>query len=336
MKEAYLYEKLDENNLRCKLCSHRCIIAPGKRGICRVRENRDGKLYSLVYERAAARNIDPIEKKPFFHFLPSSHSFSIATVGCNFNCAFCQNSDISQIVRNDGEIIGEKLTPESIVELAAAHSCKSISYTYTEPTIFMEYACDTARIAKKKGIKNNFVTNGYMTKEALNFLHPNLDAANVDLKAFSDKFYRQMCGAKLKPVLSSIEEMKRLGIWVEVTTLIIPSLNDSDKELREIAEFIKNTGEEIPWHLSRFHPTYKVNNIPSTPVETLRRARKIGKEAGLRYVYSGNVPGDDGENTYCYSCGKPLIRRFGFQMLENVIVEGKCPRCGAVIDGVFL
>jgi pyruvate formate lyase activating enzyme len=335
MKEAYLYKKEAGGEVRCELCAHRCIIAPGKKGICRVRENRGGTLYSLVYGKAVARNIDPIEKKPFFHFLPASSSFSIATVGCNFRCSYCQNFDISQMVRDGNEIIGENLPPEDVVRLAVEHDCQSISYTYTEPTIFMEYAYDTARLAKEKGLKNNFVTNGYMTEEALRFVHPNLDAANIDLKAFTEKFYTDMCGAKLEPVLSSIAGMKRLGIWVEVTTLIIPTLNDSPHELREIAEFIRGVGEEIPWHVSRFHPTYRVNDTPATPADTLKKAREIGREAGLRYVYTGNIPGDDGENTYCYQCGKLLIRRYGFQVIENVIVDAKCPQCEAVIDGVF-
>ncbi len=335
MKEAYLYEKANGKAVKCKLCAHRCTIAPGKEGICRVRENRGGTLYSLVYGKAVARNVDPIEKKPFFHFLPGSSSFSIATVGCNFHCSYCQNFDISQMVRDGNEIIGESLPPEDVVRLAVEYDCRSISYTYTEPTIFMEYAYDTACFAKEKGLKNNFVTNGYMTEEALKFVRPNLDAANIDLKAFTDKFYTDMCGAKLEPVLSSIAGMKRLGIWVEVTTLIIPTLNDSPHELREIAEFIKSVGEEIPWHVSRFHPTYRVNDTPATPADILRKAREIGREAGLRYVYTGNIPGDDGENTYCYQCGKLLIRRYGFQVIENVIVDAKCPQCGAVIDGVF-
>ena len=335
MKEAYLYEKANGKAVKCKLCAHRCTIAPGKEGTCRVRENRGGTLYSLVYGKAVARNVDPIEKKPFFHFLPGSSSFSIATVGCNFHCSYCQNFDISQMVRDENEIIGETLPPEDVVRLAVEYDCRSISYTYTEPTIFMEYAYDTACLAREKGLKNNFVTNGYMTEEALRFIHPNLDAANVDLKAFTDKFYTDMCGARLEPVLSSIAGMKRLGIWVEVTTLIIPTLNDSPHELREIAEFIKGVGEEIPWHVSRFHPTCRVNDTPATPADILRKAREIGREAGLRYVYTGNIPGDDGENTYCYQCGKLLIRRYGFQVIENVIGDAKCPQCGAVIDGVF-
>lgn len=335
MKEAYLYEKMADGKVKCNLCNHRCVIFPGKRGICGVRENREGVFYSSVYGKAAAKNVDPVEKKPFFHFLPGSYSFSIATVGCNFRCSFCQNFEISQAVRDEGRVIGEELLPEDIVRYAVENNCRSISYTYTEPTIFMEYAYDTACLAKEKGIRNNFVTNGYMTEDALNFFHPHLDAANVDLKAFSDKFYAEMCGAKLKPVLSSIAKMKSLGIWVEITTLVIPTMNDSPEELRQIAEFIKSVGEEIPWHVSRFHPTYRVNDIPSTSTDILDKAREIGREAGLRYVYIGNLPGDDGENTYCYRCGKLLIHRCGFQVLENVVTDGKCPECGAKIDGVF-
>ena len=335
MKEAYLYEKLGGKKVKCNLCSHRCVIPEGKAGICQVRENRGGILYSLVYGKAAANNVDPIEKKPFFHFLPGSYSFSIATVGCNFHCRNCQNFDISQIVRDNSRITGEDFSPDEAVRHAVEYDCKSISYTYTEPAIFLEYSYETACIARRKGIRNNFVTNGFMTEEALDFFHPNLDAANVDLKSFRETFYKEMCGGRLKPVLSSIKKMKDLGIWIEVTTLIIPTMNDSTEELREIAEFIRDVGDDVPWHVSRFHPTYRVDNIPSTPIEVLRKAREIGMEAGLRYVYIGNVPGDDGENTYCYKCGKLLIKRSGFQVFENLITDSKCSGCGTVIDGVF-
>ena len=335
MKEAYLYDKIEGEKVKCKLCSHRCVVAKGAKGVCKVRENRGGTLYTLVYGKAIAKNIDPIEKKPFFHFLPGSHSLSIATAGCNFRCSYCQNFDISQVVRDDGRIVGDNILPEDIVDDAIGYNSQSISYTYTEPTIFMEYAYDTACLAKEKGIRNNFVTNGYMTEESLRFFHPNLDAANVDLKAFTDEFYSEMCGGKLEPVLSSIREMKGMGVWVEVTTLLIPGKNDSPEELRQIAEFIKGVGEDIPWHVSRFYPTYRVNDIRPTSVEMLQKAREIGKEVGLRYVYTGNVPGDDGENTYCYSCGKVLVRRHGFKVLKNIIVDSKCPQCAATIDGVF-
>jgi len=335
MKEAYLYKKLQNGKVRCDLCNHRCSIEPGKTGICRVRENRGGTLYSLVYGKAIATNIDPVEKKPLFHFLPGSDSFSIATAGCNFRCRHCQNSDISQVDPESSYVMGRQLPPRRVVDYAVEYKCKSISYTYTEPTIFMEYAYDTARIAREEGIKNAFVTNGCMTEESLKFFHPYLEAANVDLKAYSDDFYRQVCNGTLAPVLANIKTMKELGVWVEVTTLLIPGMNDSPEEIKQIARFINSVDAGIPWHISRFHPAYKMSNIPPTPAQTLHKAREIGKQAGLRYVYTGNLPGDDGENTYCYNCGKLLITRNGFQITENRISGAKCPDCGVDIDGVF-
>jgi len=336
MKEAMFYEKLEDKLVNCDLCSHRCRrIADSKRGICGVRENRDGKLYSLVYGKAVARNIDPIEKKPLFNFLPGSRSYSVATVGCNFRCENCQNYDISQMPKERGIIVGQDVSPEEIVSAAKRNNCESIAYTYTEPTIFFEYAYDTAKHAKKEGIKNVFVTNGYITPEALKEISPYLDAANIDLKSFSDEFYRKRCGARLKPVLDSIRLYKSLGIWTEITTLIIPTLNDSEEELRKIAEFIGEVGEDTPWHISQFYPTYKLIDLPRTPVATLRKAREIGLEAGLKYVYEGNVPGEDGESTYCPNCGKMLIHRFGYSIHENKIKNSKCTYCGSEIDGLY-
>ncbi len=330
-----LYEKLD-GQVKCGLCAHRCTIMEGKRGICGVRENVHGKLYSLVYGKAIASHADPIEKKPFFHFYPGSNSFSIATVGCNFRCKHCQNYDISQMPRDQNKINGRDLSPAEVVELSLSYNCNSISYTYTEPTIFFEYAYDTAKLAKEKGLCNTFVTNGYMTKEALNTIKRYLDAANVDLKGFTEKFYREICGARLEPVLDTLKRMKKLGIWVEVTTLVIPTLNDSKEELQQIAEFIKNElGKGTPWHVSRFSPAYKLTHLNSTPIETLLKAREVGLNAGLRYVYTGNIPGDEGENTYCYNCKELLIRRYGFEVLENKIKDSRCPNCGVKIDGVF-
>jgi len=334
MREALLYEKLKNKKVRCNLCPHHCVIEEAKRGICGVKENKEGTLYSLVYGRAVASGVDPIEKKPFFHFFPGSYAFSIATVGCNFSCLFCQNADISQFPKEKKEIIGEFLPPEEIVSYAKRNKCKSISYTYTEPTIFFEYAYETAKIAHQQGIKNNFVTNGFISKEAIKLISPYLDAANVDLKSFGDDFYKKFCGARLQPVLDSLKLMKELGIWVEVTTLIIPTLNDSAEELKSIAEFILGLGQETPWHISRFYPHYKMADLPPTPVETLHKAREIGKKVGLNYVYSGNVPGDEGENTFCPHCGKKVISRYGFQTLENRLKEGKCPYCGTKIAGV--
>jgi pyruvate formate lyase activating enzyme len=337
MKEAMFYEKLDDDVVKCNLCSHRCPrIADKKRGICGVRENRNGVLYSLVYGRLVAHNIDPIEKKPLFNFLPGSRSYSIATVGCNFRCGNCQNYDISQMPKEHDTIIGQETTPQEIVEAAKRTNCKSIAYTYSEPTIFYEYAYETAKLAKKENIKNVFVTNGYITPEALITIAPYLDAANIDLKSISDDFYRKNCGARLQPLLDSIKLHKKLDIWTEITTLIIPTLNDTEQELQKIAEFIKNeAGPETPWHITAFHPTYKLIDLPRTSIQILRRAREIGLETGLKYVYEGNVPGENGENTICPNCQKTLIHRHGYQILQNKIKDLKCPYCGTNIDGIY-
>jgi pyruvate formate lyase activating enzyme len=336
MKEAMLYEKKENEKVRCSLCSHRCIISDGKRGVCGVRENRKGTLYSLVYGKIIAAHVDPIEKKPFFNFLPGSASFSIATAGCNFRCLFCQNADISQGAAKYKEMPGEPSTPSEVVRLAKTKKCVSIAYTYNEPTVCFEFAYDTSVLARKEGIANLYVTNGFMTEEMLRAYGGFLDAANVDLKSFSDKFYREVCGARLEPVLSSLRLMKKLGVWVEVTTLVVPKLNDSPEELRQIAEFIKTElGTETPWHISRFHPDFRMTDRPPTPVETIHAARDIGLDVGLRYVYAGNVPGDVGENTYCHSCNELLIRRYGFSVEENKIKDGKCQHCSAKIDGRF-
>ncbi|MBW7898969.1 Pyruvate formate-lyase 1-activating enzyme [Candidatus Brocadiaceae bacterium B188] len=334
MKEARFYENLD-GKVRCRLCNHYCIIKDGKRGICGVRENRDGRLFSLVYGRSIATGVEPIEKKPFFHFYPGTTAYSIATVGCNFHCLNCQNWEISQMPKTgEGGIIGKKLLPEEIVANAKRLGCKSIAYTYTEPTIFFEYAYDTARLAHKEGIKNVFVTNGYTSGEAIKEIAPFLDAANVDLKSFDEDFYRKICGAKLQPVLDNIRLYRELAIWVEVTTLIIPGYSDDKKQLRAIAEFIKGIGEDIPWHITAFYPAYKLPDVPPTTIESLRRAREIGIKAGLKYVYEGNVPGEGGENTYCYHCGEAVITRYRFEIRENKLTEGKCPKCKNQIDGV--
>lgn len=340
MKEAMLYEKLEDNRVRCNLCAHRCLVKDGKRGICLVRENRDGTLYTLVYGRTISQAVDPVEKKPLFNFYPGTTAFSVATVGCNFRCDFCQNWQISQAVRDEHLILGREATPAQLVATAKRYGCRSIAYTYTEPTIFTEYAYDTAKLAHQAGIANIYVTNGYMTAgagEMLEAFDPYLDAANVDLKAWSDEFYRKYCGARLQPVLDSLRKMKELGVWVEVTTLVIPTLNDSDEELRQIAGFIaQELGVETPWHISRFHPSYKLTNKPRTPITTLNRAQEIGLAAGLRYVYQGNVPGSEGENTFCYNCGKLLIGRYGYRIMESHIEDSKCANCGVEIDGMGL
>lgn len=329
-KEAVLYNKESSLQTDCYLCNHFCKIKDGKFGVCGVRQNIKGVLYAHSYGKIIAMHIDPIEKKPMFHLFPGSKSFSIACAGCNFRCGFCQNWSISQIKGISNE---QDVSPEYIVEQAKKYNCKSISYTYTEPTIFFEYAYDIANLAKNNGLLNVFVTNGYMSKEAIEMISPYLDAANVDLKFFNDEKYRKVCGGKLEPVLETIQLMRKLNIWVEVTTLIVPGQNDSNDELKKIAEFLAGIGKEIPWHISRFHPDYKMTEIPLTPVEKLKEAYDIGKEAGLRYVYIGNVMEE--ERTYCYNCEKDLITRFGFKIRENNLKNSKCPKCGVQIDGIF-
>ncbi len=338
MKESFLYESMKEHTVRCNVCNHRCIIKDGKRGICGVRENDSGTLNSLVYGKLIATHVDPIEKKPLFHLMPGSLSYSIATVGCNLKCLFCQNADIAQMPSDrGGMIMGENATPRAVVKAALKSGCKSISYTYTEPTIYVEFAHDTAKLAREQGLKNVFVTNGYMSSETIRMIQPHLDAANVDLKSFSDDFYKKYCGARLEPVKNTLKQMKSSGILVEATTLVIPGLNDDKRELEALAAFLVNDlGPDTPWHISRFHPTYKLTNCRPTPVETLDMARGIGIEAGLRYVYTGNVPGDSGEKTCCHECGKLLIDRWGFGIRSNRIENGACPDCGAGVYGIGL
>lgn len=334
MKEALFYEPQEGGKVRCGLCRFRCLIRDGERGVCRVRENRGGILYSLVYGKLCAEHVDPVEKKPLFHLLPGSKCYSIATVGCNFRCRHCQNYSISQVPAN-AVIPGVERSPEQVVQQALATGCRSIAYTYTEPTMFFEFALDTARLAREAGLKNVFVTNGYITKEALAAIAPYLDAANIDLKGFSEDFYREVVHARLGEVLDSIIEYRRQGIWIEITTLIIPGLNDSTEQLQGIASFIvENLGNDTPWHVSQFYPTFQLTDRPRTPVETLRRACDIGSEAGLRYVYEGNVPGAGGENTRCPDCGALLIGRYGYLIESNRLNNGACPDCGAVIAGI--
>jgi len=288
-QEAMFYNKVEGKEAQCYLCAHNCKIALGQFGFCGVRQNIQGVLNTLVYAEVIAANVDPIEKKPLYHFLPGSMSFSIATVGCNFRCGFCQNWQISQVSGQDNAREVYKLMPERIVEEAKKNHCQSISYTYTEPTIFFEYAYDIAKVAKQAGLKNIFVTNGYMSREALETISPYLDAANIDLKSFREKFYVENCKGHLQPVLDSIKLAKKLGVWIEITTLIIPGYNDSVSELSDIAGFIASVGKDIPWHISRFHPDYHFLNQKLTPIETLKKAEDLGKKAGLDHVYLGNV-----------------------------------------------
>ncbi len=334
MKEAYLYKKISKNKVRCNLCNHRCIIKNQDVGKCCVRKNINGVLYSMVYRKLIAENSDPIEKKPLFHFLPGTNSLSIATMGCNFKCFFCQNFDISQAPSDFDRIEGKDVPPEVLVEHALAYGDKSISYTYTEPTIFFEYAYDTAKLAHERGLKNVFVTNGFMTRECLEMIEPYLDAANVDLKSFSKDTYKKKIGGRLKPVLDNIILMKKMGIWIEVTTLIIPGINDSKDELQKIAEFLMGIDESIPWHISAYYPQYK-SNIPPTGVEKIKIAMDIGKEAGLKYVYGGNISGSWYENTFCPECNYRLVERTGFSVFNNKLKKDLCPNCGKKIEGIF-
>jgi pyruvate formate lyase activating enzyme len=335
MKEAMLYEKLPDRRVRCKLCAHHCVIADGKRGVCQVRENRDGTLYTLVYGRVISEKIDPIEKKPLFHFYPGSTAYSIATRGCNFRCRWCQNWEISQMPREQKLVTGLAAMPQQIVATALRVGSRSIAYTYTEPTVFFEYAHDTARLAHTKGICNVYVTNGYMTAEMLELVQPYLDAANVDLKAFRDETYRHYVGARLEPVLDTLKRIKALGIWLEVTTLVIPGVNDDPAELRDAARFVaQELGTETPWHISRFSPAYEMTGVPVTPTETLRWARELGLKEGLKYVYVGNVPDDGYQNTVCPGCGRILIHRNGLAVLTDLVQNGRCPDCGTSIAGV--
>lgn len=330
LREAYLYKKLINRKVQCQTCAHKCIIPPQRRGICGVRENINGKLYALNYGKTIALNIDPIEKKPFYHFLPGSYSLSMATVGCNLRCLNCQNWDISQGFKEKKEIPGENLSPEEIVKIALKNKLPSISYTYTEPTIFLEYALDTMKLAKKAGLKNNFVSNGFMSKESAEMVIPYLDANNIDLKSFSDEFYIDNCGARLQPVLDTIKLMKKSGVWVEITTLAIPTLSDSEEMFRNIAQFIKKElGSETPWHISQFSGSisWKLQHLPETRVETLEMAYKIGKEAGLKYVYTGNVPGLPSEDTFCPKCSALVIDRTGYT-INRYDKNGECPKCG--------
>jgi pyruvate formate lyase activating enzyme len=334
MKEVYLYDKLEGGKTQCKNCAHYCVIAPGKRGICGVRQNVDGSLFALNYAKAISVQIDPVEKKPLFHFLPGTKTLSIATVGCNFSCANCQNWEISQYPKTHEDIPGQDLAPEQIVSEAVKNSLPSVSYTYVEPTIFSEYALDTMKIARAKGLKNIWVSNGFMSGESREMIIPYLDANNIDIKSFSDGFYRTNCGSRLQPVLDTAIAMKKAGVWIEITTLIIPTLNDDEQNLTAIAEFIaRELGKETPWHVTRFSGeiSWKLGHISNTPANTIRMAYNIGKAAGLKYVYSGNIPGLVLENTFCPNCNTLCIERSGYD-IKRYDKDGKCPKCGEFLN----
>ncbi len=356
MRIASFFRKLPHGRVACDLCALYCKIRPGQRGACGVRVNANGTLYTLVADRVVARGVDPIEKKPLFHFYPGSYSYSIATAGCNFRCLHCQNFDISQQPKekplagmprgadNPEQVrrwlrelesqVGNVTGPAQIVAAAIAAGCQSVSYTYTEPTIFFELARETAELAASCGLANVFVTNGYIAAEPLREIGPVLQAANIDLKSFQERAHRRMTGARLQPVLDSIRRYHRAGIWIEVTTLVVPGHNDSEAELRDIARFVRSVDPAIPWHVTQFYPAYRLLDRPTTPPAVLRRARDIGYEEGLLYVYEGNVPGSEGENTYCHECQACLVRRFGHAVLYNRIQGGRCPECDTQIPGL--
>lgn len=334
LHEAMLYDKKPNGQVQCNLCSHRCMINESDRGKCRVRENKEGKLFSRVYGNLLSKNIDPIEKKPLYHFQPGSRSFSIATPGCNFRCGWCQNWQLSQMPQQMRIPDHGKVMPEEIVQQAVESNCQSIAYTYTEPTIFFEYSYDTAMLAKQAGLKNVYVTNGFMTSDMIEMASLFLDAANVDIKAFNDSTYRSHMGGRLAPVLDSCRLMKSLGIWLEITTLIVPGINDSMKEIEDLARFIfDDLGPETPWHLSRFYPQYRLSNIAPTQERILQQAKELGRSIGLNYIYLGNVGSQNVTN--CKGCGQELIVRTHFSVQFNELGdEGKCLQCGTKLDGI--
>ncbi len=334
IKVARYWIKIDEETVQCLLCPRKCILMNGVRSFCRVREPYKGTLYTLVYQTPCAVHVDPIEKKPIFHMLPGSKAFSIATAGCNLRCKFCQNWQISQSPPEKTE--NYYLPCEEVVNLALKYKCASIAYTYSEPTVFYEYMLDTQKIARSKGLKGIYVTAGYINPEPARELSHYIDAANVDLKGFNEKYLREVCAQELEPLLETLKLLKREGVWVEVTNLIVPTLNDDMDMIRKMCAWIKeNMGDETPLHFSRFWPMYKLKNLPPTPVSTLEKARAIAMEVGLKFVYIGNVPGHKGNNTYCPRCHRILIQRIGYQILQNNLKEGKCKYCGYPIPGVW-
>ena len=336
LKEAMLYEQKQDGRVLCQLCPHYCLIEQGKRGICQVRENQDGLLYSLVFGRTVTQNVDGVEKKPLFHFYPGSKTYSLATAGCNFHCQYCTNWQVSQMSVEQFAELGVEAKAEKIVNKALENNCRSIAYTYVEPTIFFEYVHEIASLAHINGLFNIFKTNGFMTTEMLQICKPYLDAANVDLKAFREQSYQKF-GGHLQPVLDNLKLIKSLGIWLEITTVIIPGINDEAQELTDIARFIaQELGVDTPWHITRFFPAYKMENLPPTPLEILYQARDIGLEQGLQYIYFGNLLGQGNQDTICPHCGKSLIQRRGFELEANQIQSNQCPNCGTLIPGVGL
>lgn len=332
LKEALYYEKLNNKVVQCHLCPRYCVIAPGKRGFCGVRENRDGTLYTLSYGKLVAIHIDPIEKKPLFHFLPGTTAYSIATAGCNLRCKFCQNWEISQ--KRPEEVRYVYIEPADLVKKAKASGAPTIAFTYTEPVIFYEYMLDVAKLAHAEGLKNVMHSDGYVNEEPLRQLAKYLDAANIDLKGFCEDYYVKMSDATLEPVLKSLKILKEEGVHLEITNLVLSGFNDDPENIRKMCQWIKdNLGADTPLHFSRFFPMYKLLALNPTPVETLNKARTIALEVGLKYVYIGNIAGYEAENTYCPKCSRMLIERRGYFILQNNIEDGKCKFCGEKIEG---
>lgn len=342
MKEALLWEEKPRQTVRCLACHHFCQIAPGRTGVCGVRQNQNGRLYSLVYGQAAALGIDPVEKKPLFHFLPGSFAFSFGTLGCNFSCLNCQNWEISQISNQKGRgenyshlFWGEKLTPPQIISLARQNQCLSVAYTYNEPTVFLEYALATMKLARRAGLKNIWVSNGFMSSKTLDLILPYLDAVNIDIKSSEENFYQKVCGAKLAPVLENCQRLVKEGVWLEITTLVIPTLNDKITILNNIARFIKEKlGDAVPWHLSAFSPaiSWKLKDLPTTSPPIIKKARQEALKKGLKYVYAGNLGPSSADNTFCPVCGQLVVERQGYAV-KRFDQNGHCPKCGQKIAG---
>ncbi|MCX8066117.1 MAG: AmmeMemoRadiSam system radical SAM enzyme [Candidatus Hydrogenedentes bacterium] len=322
------------NLIQCELCPRYCILAPGQKGECRIRVNVDGKLTALTYGHPCSIHIDPMEKKPLYHFLPGTPILSLATVGCNLHCKNCQNWEISQAEPTDIET--EYISPQDIVNLAIKYKCPSIAYTYTEPLAYYEYTYDCCKYAFEVGVKNVLVTAGFINEEPYKLLIPLIHATNIDLKGFSEKFYQEVCDGSLKPILRTLELTKQAGKELEVTNLVIPTLNDSDEDFRQLSKWIaSNLGADTPLHFSQFYPRYKMTNLPPTPLETLIRAREIAISEGLLYVYIGNIRHRESSITYCPKCKSELVERYGFNVIKNLLNKGKCPYCGTLIYGVW-
>jgi pyruvate formate lyase activating enzyme len=335
VREARFYEKLPNRKVKCKLCPRECTVGDKERGYCGVRENRGGIYYTLVHSRVCAAHVDPVEKKPLFHYLPGSNAFSLATAGCNVNCKFCQNWELSQ--SRPEQIPADYAPPERIAELARQSGCPTIAYTYSEPVIFSEFLMDTADAGHRAGVRSIVVSNGYMQRDSLRQAYGKMDAVKIDLKAFSESYYAKVVTGQLKPVLESLVELRKMGKWTEIVYLVVPTLNDSDTELRGLAQWVKtNLGQDVPLHFTQYHPEYLLKNLPITPVKTLEHAKAIADAEGLHYVYIGNVPGHPAQNTYCPKCGKMLVERVGFAAGRMLIrKDGTCPGCGHKIPGVW-